>query len=262
LGWPGISVKIMPDMAKLGVNVDHVATLRQARLTEYPDPAVAAKLALDEGASCITVHLREDRRHINENDVVGIRAIPGCRLNLEMAASDEIIAIAMRVRPNQITLVPEKRQELTTEGGLDVAAQQFFYKELAKRFYDVGINVSLFIDPVISQIEAAADTCALAVEINTAAYTAARTEKTVIKTMREVENAVSVARALGLVVHAGHGLNYQNVSSIAAIDGIDELNIGHSIVSHSLYTGFRNAVATMIQMIERASARKKHKSLV
>ncbi len=248
-------------MAKLGVNVDHVATLRQARGTEYPDPVLAAKIARDVGASCITVHLREDRRHINEDDVRRIRAIPGCRLNMEMAATDEIIAIAMQIRPDQITLVPEKRGELTTEGGLDVVARHVFYKELTKRFNDVGITVSLFIDPIATQIEASADTSALAVEINTAAYSEARTEKDSIRAMRELENAVAVARALGLIVHAGHGLNYQNVSSVAAIDGIEELNIGHSIVSHALYTGFPNAVATMMELMEKAATRHKSKVL-
>lgn len=243
-------------MAKLGVNVDHVATLRQARRAAIPDPAVAAKLALDEGASCITVHLREDRRHIQDADLFAIRGIPGCRLNLEMSATDEIIAIALQVRPDQVTIVPERRQELTTEGGLDAAARPEFYRELTKTFSAAGIDLSFFIDPSQRQIDACAATHAMAVEINTAAYSEAVSDKDSAKTLREVQRSVHVARSLGLVVHAGHGLNYLNVTPIAGIDGLDELNIGHSIVSQSIYVGFAAAVASMKRLIEAAQHRR------
>ncbi|MBI5178651.1 MAG: pyridoxine 5'-phosphate synthase [Nitrospinae bacterium] len=245
-------------MAKLGVNVDHVATLRQARKAEYPDPVIAARLALEEGASCITVHLREDRRHIQDSDVRRIRALPGCRLNLEMGATEEIIAIALDIKPDQVTLVPEKRQEITTEGGLDVAGQLALYQRVARRFTDAGIQVSLFIDPVIAQVNASAETSAYAIEINTGAYSEAKTEKTVIKSLREIENAVHAARALGLIVHAGHGLNYKNVGPIAALEGIEELNIGHSIVAHAVYSGIPSAVSTMMELMEKAMAQKQY----
>ena len=243
-------------MAKLGVNVDHVATLRQARRAAIPDPAMAAKLALDEGASCITVHLREDRRHIQDADLIAIRQIPGCRLNLEMAAVDGIIAIALQVRPNQVTIVPERREELTTEGGLDVAARTEFYRGLTKTFSAAGIDLSFFIDPVQRQIDACAETHAMAVEINTAAYSEAVSDKDSAKTLREVQRSVHVARNVGLVVHAGHGLNYLNVTPIAMIDGLDELNIGHSIVAQSIYAGFPAAVSSMIRLIEAAQQRR------
>lgn len=244
-------------MAKLGVNVDHVATLRQARRAAYPDPAMAAKLALEEGVSCITVHLREDRRHIQDADLFAIRKLPGCRLNLEMSATDEIIDIALKVRPEQVTIVPERRQELTTEGGLDVAARPEFYRDLTKTFSAAGIALSFFIDPGQRQIDACAATQALAVEINTAAYSEAVTDKDTAKTLRDVQRSVYAARNLGLVVHAGHGLNYRNVTYIAAIDGVDELNIGHSIVAQSIYVGFSSAVAGMKRLIEAASQNKR-----
>lgn len=244
-------------MAKLGVNVDHVATLRQARRAAYPDPAAAAKMAIEEGVSCITVHLREDRRHIQDADLFAIRKLSGCRLNLEMAASDEIIAIALNVRPEQVTIVPERRQELTTEGGLDVAARPEFYRDLTKTFSAAGVALSFFIDPDQRQIDACAATQALAVEINTAAYSEAVSDKDTAKTLRDVHRAAYAARNLGLAVHAGHGLNYRNVTSIAAIEGLEELNIGHSIVSQAVYVGFPSAVASMKRLIEAASQKKR-----
>ncbi|MBI5638229.1 MAG: pyridoxine 5'-phosphate synthase [Nitrospinae bacterium] len=244
-------------MAKLGVNVDHVATLRQARRAAYPDPALAAKLALEEGVSCITVHLREDRRHIQDADLLAIRKLPGCRLNLEMSATDEIIAIALKVRPEQVTIVPERREELTTEGGLDVAARPEFYRDLTKTFSAAGIGLSFFIDPGQKQIDACAATHAVAVEINTAAYSGAVSDKDIVKTLRDVQRSAHAARQLGLIVHAGHGLNYKNVTSIAAIDGLDELNIGHSIVAQSVYVGFPAAVASMKKLIEAAIPKKR-----
>ncbi len=243
-------------MAKLGVNVDHVATLRQARRAAYPDPVTAARMALEEGVSCITVHLREDRRHIQDADLYAIRKLSGCRLNLEMSATDDIIAIALDVRPDQVTIVPERRQELTTEGGLDVAARQEFFRDLTKTFSAAGIGLSFFIDPGQRQIDACAATQALAVEINTAAYSEAVSDKDTVKTLREVQRTIYAARNLGLVVHAGHGLNYRNVTPIAAIEGLDELNIGHSIVAQSIYVGFSSAVAGMKRLIEAAAQKK------
>jgi len=240
-------------MAKLGVNVDHVATLRQARLTDYPDPVMAARQALEEKVSCITVHLREDRRHINENDVRRIRALDGCRLNLEMAAVDEIIEIALDVKPDQVTLVPERREELTTEGGLDVAAKPAFYDELSRRFAEKDIPVSLFIDPETSQIEASASTSINAVEINSAAYSEAKSGWESEKRLRLLHEAVKTATGQGLVVHAGHGLHYDNVLPVAQIPDIDELNIGHSIVSRAVFMGFARAVRLMKYLVEKGT---------
>jgi pyridoxine 5-phosphate synthase len=239
-------------MAKLGVNVDHVATLREARKTEYPDPFVAAQIAVKLGVSCVTVHLREDRRHIQDDDVARIRQIPSCRLNLELAPEDEVILIALKIRPEQVTLVPEKREELTTEGGLDVAARPAFFAELAKRFREKGITVSLFVDPDLRQIEASAKTGADAVEINTAEYSETKTDKGALAALARVEQAAKKAESLGLSVHAGHGLNYKNVGPIAAIGILEELNIGHSIVSQAVYDGFENAVSSMMRLIEDA----------
>ena len=240
-------------MAKLGVNVDHVATLRQARGTSFPDPVAAARLALDESVSCITVHLREDRRHIQEDDVRRIRKIEGCRLNLEMAAADEIIEIAIDIRPDQITLVPERREELTTEGGLDIASNLKFYDDLSRRFIDNGIVVSYFIDPDIPQIEASAKTAATAVEINTGRYSEALGDDEIAKELERVKEAVQKGLDCNLTVHAGHGLNYHNTLPIAEIDGIDELNIGHSIVSRSLFIGFKDAVRNMIEILKKGA---------
>lgn len=233
--------------------MDHVATLRQARGTSFPDPVAAARLALDESVSCITVHLREDRRHIQEDDVRRIRKIEGCRLNLEMAAADEIIEIAIDIRPDQITLVPERREELTTEGGLDIASNLKFYDDLSRRFIDNGIVVSYFIDPDIPQIEASAKTAATAVEINTGRYSEALGDDEIAKELERVKEAVQKGLDCNLTVHAGHGLNYHNTLPIAEIDGIDELNIGHSIVSRSLFIGFKDAVRNMIEILKKGA---------
>ncbi len=239
-------------MAKLGVNVDHVATLREARKTDYPDPFVAARTAVGLGVSCITVHLREDRRHIREQDVTKIRGIPSCRLNMELAADEDVVAFALNTRPEQVTIVPERREELTTEGGLDVAANPRLFAELAKRFQEKGITVSLFIDPEERQMAAAATTGAEAVEINTAEYSETKSERDSLAALARVEKAAKKAKSLGLVVHAGHGLNYENVGPIAAIGTLEELNIGHSIVSRSVYDGFEAAVRSMMRLIESA----------
>jgi pyridoxine 5-phosphate synthase len=222
-------------------------------MVSYPDPVSAARIAILQGVSCITVHLREDRRHIQDDDLFRIRELENCRLNLEMAASEDIIEIALKVKPEQVTIVPEKREELTTEGGLDVAARLEFHRELAERFHDAGIAVSFFIDPDLRQIEASLETKAVAVEINTGTYSEAVSEKDVRKALTDVQAAVSAASGLGLTVHAGHGLNYRNVSNIAGIPNVDELNIGHSIVSQSVIVGFSQAVTIMKEMIARAS---------
>ncbi|MDH5541832.1 MAG: pyridoxine 5'-phosphate synthase [Nitrospinota bacterium] len=241
-------------MAKLGVNVDHVATLRQARLIDYPDPVAAAKIAIEHDVSCITVHLREDRRHIQDRDVYRIRELENCRLNLEMAASEEIIKIALDVKPDQVTLVPERRAELTTEGGLDVLSRIDFYRELVARFRDAGIPVSLFIDTDDKQVEASSRTEAGAVEINTGKYSEADSKSKQAERLNDVRRAVESAHALGMVVHAGHGLHYENVSPVAALPWVDELNIGHSIVSQAVFVGFSKAVLSMKELIEKASA--------
>ncbi len=238
-------------MAKLGVNVDHVATLRQARLTSYPDPVTAAKIALSHGVSCITVHLREDRRHIQDDDLYRIRKLPNCRLNMEMAAEEEIIKIALDLKPDQVTLVPEKREELTTEGGLDVGRNFDHIRDTAKRFNESGISASLFIDADSSQIEASSLTQAVAVELNTGPYSQAKSEKEASKKLREVKEAAAFASGLGLTVHAGHGLTYKNVMYISDIPHINEINIGHSIVSQALFVGFDQAVSMMSGIIAK-----------
>ena len=239
--------------------MDHVATLRQARGTSFPDPVAAAGLALDVGVSCITVHLREDRRHIQEDDVRRIRKIEGCRLNLEMAAADEIIEIAIDIRPDQITLVPERREELTTEGGLDIASNLKYYDDLARRFIDSGIVVSYFIDPDIEQIKSAAKTAATAIEINTGRYSEAAGDGEMKKELERLKEAVIKGLDSGLTVHAGHGLNYHNTLPVAEIRGIDELNIGHSIVSRAVFIGFKDAVVHMKEILEKGVENERNK---
>jgi pyridoxine 5-phosphate synthase len=249
-------------MARLGVNVDHVATLRQARGTSFPDPVAAARLALEENVSCITVHLREDRRHIQDDDVRRIRALDGCRLNLEMAAEKEIINIALDIGPDQVTLVPERREELTTEGGLDVAANAPFYEEIARRFIDKGITVSLFIDPDPAQIEASAAAQAAAVEINTGQYSEAGSENEAVKELYRVKESVKRGLDLSLTVHAGHGLNYHNTLPVAEIPGIDELNIGHAIVSRAVFVGFSQAVRLMNEILAKGAEKARREAAV
>jgi pyridoxine 5-phosphate synthase len=228
----------------LGVNVDHVATLRQARRTRYPDPVTAALIAEQAGADSITVHLREDRRHIQARDVdVLLRAVQ-TRLNLEMAVTDSMIEFAVKHRPSDCCLVPERREELTTEGGLDVAGQKDRIADACRALAQHGIRVSLFIDPDAAQIEASAEAGAPVVELHTGAYAEA-SASTVARELARIDAGVARARSLGLVVHAGHGLNYHNVTPIAAVRSIVELNIGHAIVSQALFDGFAQAVAKM-----------------
>ncbi|MCC5857429.1 MAG: pyridoxine 5'-phosphate synthase [Ectothiorhodospiraceae bacterium] len=233
----------------LGVNVDHVATLRQARGTRFPDPVKAALDAEQAGADGITVHLREDRRHIQDHDVERLVGMVTTRLNLEMAVTDAMLAIATRLRPAFCCLVPERREELTTEGGLDVAAQQARITGACRQLEAAGIQVSLFIDPEPRQLEAAAAVGAPYVEIHTGAYADAGDQATAATELARIRRAVEQGRALGLHVNAGHGLNYHNVQPVAAIPGVHELNIGHAIVARAVFSGFHEAVREMKRLI-------------
>lgn len=240
-------------MLRLGINVDHVATLRQARGIDVPDPVEAAMLAEQAGADGITVHLREDRRHIQERDVKLLREQVRSKVNLEMAVTPAIIAFAETVRPDDACFVPEKRAELTTEGGLDVVAHKAKVKEAVERLQARGIHISLFIDPEEAQIKAASEIGAHAVEIHTGAYcnaTGAAREKE----LAAIVSAAVLARHLGLEVHGGHGLNYDNVVPIAKIAEIVELNIGHSIIARALFVGISQAVREMKELLNRVRA--------
>jgi pyridoxine 5-phosphate synthase len=241
-------------MIRLGVNIDHVATVRQARRANEPDPVAAAVLALLGGADGITVHLREDRRHINDRDVRLLRPIVTTRLNLEMAAVEAIADIACEIRPDEATLVPERRQELTTEGGLDVVAHEANVARIARRLHDAGIEVSLFIDPDAKQIDAAKRLGVHAIEIQTARYSEARNKTQLHDELHALRDATAQAVALGLHVNMGHGLNYHNVQLVAAIDGVEELNIGHSIVSRAVLVGMERAVREMKDAIRLGRA--------
>jgi pyridoxine 5-phosphate synthase len=236
-------------MIRLGVNIDHVATIRQARRANEPDPVAAAVLATLGGADGITVHLREDRRHIQDRDLYVLRETVTTRLNLELAAATEIIEIAKKTKPDEATLVPEKRQELTTEGGLDVLANEKSVRSAIDQLKAAGIHVSLFIDPDQSQIEAAHNFGADAIEFQTATYSEARGETAVAKELEKLRTATAHAIGLGLHVHLGHGLNYWNVQPIVRIAGVEELNIGHSIVSRAVLVGMERAVREMKQAI-------------
>lgn len=229
----------------LGVNIDHVATLRQARGTRYPEPIQAALLAEQGGADAITLHLREDRRHIQDRDVEALRHILQTRMNLEMAATREMAAIAERIRPQDCCLVPERRQELTTEGGLDVASHQAELTDYCARLAEAGIRVSLFIDPDPVQIEAALAIGAPVIEIHTGAYADANDANVSAHELERIRQAVAFGTGLGLHVNAGHGLNYHNVRPIAAIAGMRELNIGHAIMARALFSGLEQAVRDM-----------------
>ncbi|HKU70503.1 MAG TPA: pyridoxine 5'-phosphate synthase [Burkholderiales bacterium] len=239
-------------MILLGVNIDHVATVRQARGTDYPSPIEAALAAEDAGADFITLHLREDRRHIQDRDVIELRRILRSRMNLESAVTPEMIRIARRVKPQDICLVPERRAELTTEGGLDVAGN---FKRIAQACGDLGgagIRVSLFIDAETAQIDAARKAGAPVVELHTGAYAEAKGSGRVQRELKKIQKAVDYAAGKGLQVNAGHGLNYHNVGPIAAMAGIRELNIGHSIVARSIFVGIGQAVREMKALIRAA----------
>jgi len=229
---------------RLGVNIDHVATLRQVRRTSYPDPLFAALVAEQSGADSITLHLREDRRHIQDHDVTRMRAALQTRMNLEMAATDGMITIAREVRPQDCCLVPERREELTTEGGLDVAGQAARLRDCCAALNDARIRVSLFIDPEPAQLEAAFEAGAPVVELHTGAYADSSGERQAVELMRIVEAARFGSR-IGLTIHAGHGLHYHNVQPVAAIPEIVELNIGHAIVARAIVDGIGPAVREM-----------------
>lgn len=229
---------------QLGVNIDHIATLRQARGTRYPDPVQAAILSEEAGADGITLHLREDRRHIQERDVRLIKEVMQTRMNLEMAVTDEMIAFAEEIRPAHICLVPEKREELTTEGGLDVVGQFDRVADACKRLAAVGCEVSLFIDADAAQIEAAA-TIAPVIELHTGRYADAETAAEQAAELEVIKQGVKLGLKQGLIVNAGHGLHYHNVEPIAAIPGIYELNIGHAIIARAMFVGLKEAVAEM-----------------
>jgi pyridoxine 5-phosphate synthase len=237
-------------MKKLMVNIDHVATLRQARGTHYPEPVYAASIAETAGASGIIVHLREDRRHINDRDVKILREVVKTKLNLEMAATDEMVAIARDIKPDMITLVPEKREELTTEGGLDVVGLTKKIQMAVESVKNKGIKVSLFVDPVEKQIIASKEIGADMVEIHTGAYSDALNEKIQDKELKKVIDAARKGKERGLGVNAGHGLHYHNVRKIVAIPEIDELSIGHSIIARAVFTGFEQAVRDMLRLIK------------
>lgn len=236
-------------MPRLGVNIDHVATIRQARRTIEPDPVWAASLAELAGADGITIHLREDRRHILDRDLRVLRQTVQVKLNLEMAADDEITSIALDVHPDQATLVPERREEITTEGGLDVIANRERVRTCTERLKEAGIEVSLFVDPDVRQIEASRELGADAVELHTGQYADATSPADQDRQFETLVTAAAVALGQGLVLHMGHGLTYRNVSRIAAIDGISELNIGHSIIARAVLVGLERAVREMKTLV-------------
>ena len=240
-------------MAVLNVNIDHVATVRQARLTDEPDPLWAAVQCQLAGANGITVHLRQDRRHINDRDVRLLKEAVVCKLNLEMCMAEEIVKIAERIKPDQVTLVPEKRAELTTEGGLDCRQQKERLAEVLKRMHKKGILVSTFITPEKEQIIASAEAGCDAVELHTGMYASAKGHKAIEKRLAELAAAKDFAKESGLVVHAGHGLTYRNIAGLARIEGLCELNIGHSIVARAIFVGMQQAAAEMIKLINRYS---------
>ena len=237
---------------ELGVNIDHVATLRQARGTVYPDPIEAARIAEEAGADLITLHLREDRRHIVDHDIEILRGRVQTRMNLEMAATDEMVKIACRVRPDDVCLVPERRAELTTEGGLNVSGQKAILAQVTLSLQKAGIRVSMFVDPDTLQIEASRDVGADAIEIHTGAYADAISATEEDREFDRVVEAVTTGNKLALKVNAGHGLHYENVERIAAIAGITELNIGHSIIARAVFAGLEEAVREMKMLIDKA----------
>ena len=236
-------------MTKLGVNIDHIATVREARKIADPDPVEAAMDCIDAGCDSIVCHLREDRRHIKDDDVWRLREVAGARLNLEMSLAKDIVEIACKVRPEQATLVPEKRRELTTEGGLDVVRYAGRISGVIKKFNEKNIETSLFINPSKTQIDASKRTGASIIELHTGRYADARTESARLKELAKIKRSVGYAISIGLEVNAGHGLNYANVRDVAMINGINELNIGHSIVARACFVGMRCAVEEMLSLI-------------
>ncbi|MFI8747459.1 pyridoxine 5'-phosphate synthase [Pseudomonas sp. NPDC077186] len=239
----------------LGVNIDHVATLRQARGTRYPDPVKAALDAEEAGADGITVHLREDRRHIQDRDVRILAEVLQTRMNFEMGVTDFMLGFAEQIRPAHVCLVPETRQELTTEGGLDVAGQEARIAAAVERLSRAGCEVSLFIDAEARQIEASRRVGAPAIELHTGRYADAHTPEEAARELARIRDGVACGLQHGLIVNAGHGLHYHNAEAVAAIAGINELNIGHAIVAHALFVGFKQAVAEMKALIVAAANR-------
>ncbi|MDI9246116.1 pyridoxine 5'-phosphate synthase [Marinobacter sp. CHS3-4] len=237
----------------LGVNIDHVATLRQARGTRYPDPVQAALMAEEAGADGITIHPREDRRHIQDRDVFLLKETLNTKMNLEMAVTDAMVFFAEQVRPECVCLVPEKREELTTEGGLDVDGQEARVAKACERLARIGAEVSLFIDPDAAQIDAAVRCGAPVVELHTGEYADAGSPEAEKEAFDRIARAVDYARKKGLVVNAGHGLHYHNTEQVAAIPGINELNIGHAIVARAVFVGLKEAVRDMKEILYRAS---------
>lgn len=243
-------------MAVLNVNIDHVATIRQARRADEPDPVWAAVQCELAGANGITVHLRQDRRHINDRDVRLLKETVACKLNLEMSMAEPIVRIAEQVVPDQVTLVPENRAELTTEGGLDCVKYKRRLAAVVRRMHRKGILVSAFISPEPEQIAASAETGCDAIELHTGAYADARTERAVKKRLAELAAGRDFARDRRLVVHAGHGLTYRNIAGVARIAGLCEFNIGHSIVSRAVLVGIYQATREMIELIDKYGPRE------
>ncbi len=236
-------------MAQLGVNIDHIATLRQARREFDPDPVFAAQICERAGADSIVAHLREDRRHINENDIRRLRKAVKTRLNLEMSLNEEIVRIVLSVKPHQATLVPEKRAELTTEGGLDAARHFGRIQKTVQKLQKAGIEVSLFIDPVRKQIVRSKESGVSIIELHTGRYACAKTACARRRELDQIKQMTAFASRIGLTVNAGHGLKYHNVEAIARIPGIEELNIGHSIISRAVFVGLERAVREMKQIV-------------
>lgn len=249
---PGKRVLPVADRLLLGVNIDHIATLREARGTKYPDPVAGAFEAMAGGADFITLHLREDRRHIQDEDVEKLKVQLPARLNLEMAATDEMVRIACRIQPSDVALVPEKREELTTEGGLDVVGNQERIKDVVSRLTAAGIRVSLFVDPVPAQLEASRAVAAPLIELHTGHYADATTPDAQLTELRRIQQAALIGAELGLVVNAGHGLHLQNLLDIALIPQLAELNIGHSIIARSVFIGLQSAVREIRQLMDQA----------
>jgi pyridoxine 5-phosphate synthase len=248
----------MKNNIRLFVNVDHVATLREARKTVEPDPLIAALIAEKTGADGITVHLREDRRHIQDDDVFRIREKIQTVLNLEMAAVEEMVQIALKTKPYQVSIVPEKRQEITTEGGLDVISQKEHLKKIREQIQSQDIRFSLFVDPDPRQIDAAREVGAESIEINTGSYSELRDDDAVQQELVKIRNAACHATEQGLSVFAGHGLTDENVVAIAGIPEIEELNIGHSLVSRSVYYGLEQAVKNMMRAVQEGITQRPH----
>jgi pyridoxine 5-phosphate synthase len=236
-------------MPTLGVNIDHVATLREARKANFPDPVWAAVIAELAGAQAITCHLREDRRHMNDRDVELLRKVIKTRLNFEMAPTAEMVKKAVELKPETAVLVPEKREEVTTEGGLDVLKNKDQIRSVIAQLHEAEIKVSLFIDPDLNQIKVSHQVGANYIEIHTGAYADARNEEIRTEEFRKIANGVNYGLKLGLKVNAGHGLNYHNVQPIAAIEGIHELNIGHAIIAQAVFVGLEKAVRDMLELM-------------